>query len=345
MIIGATIKRDSMSSTGEGVTVIIEHKDDFTPSIEICAMGDNRYGAEEGHVVAIYHIPVNAQLAVEDGDIIDAGALLAKTTRSTSKTQDITGGLPRVAELFEARRPKDVAEMVRISGVVSFGGTIRNKKRIIITDPESGRKEEHFVPSSKQIIVQEGDYVTKGQFLSDGMADPHEILEILGMPVVFDYLLREIQKVYRTQGVTINDKHIEVILARMLRRVCIINPGDSDFLWGDQIDRFDLLDINAKILEAGGQPAEAESILLGITKASLETESFISAASFQETPRVLTDAATLGPVDKLRGFKENVIMGHVIPAGTGFPLYYKLKPVALLVGENKRGEETRIDGI
>ncbi|MDR0727725.1 MAG: DNA-directed RNA polymerase subunit beta' [Puniceicoccales bacterium] len=332
MIPGVTIKRDEVSGGG-GVTMIIEHKDDFNPSIEVCALEGNRYAAQEGHVVAVYHIPTNAQLSVEDGDIIDAGTLLAKMTRAASRTQDITGGLPRVAELFEARRPKDVAELVRLSGYVSFGGTVRNKRRVIVTDPETEQKEEHLVPLTKQIIVQEGDFVTKGQFLSGGMADPHEVLEVMGMFAVFEYLLREIQKVYRTQGITINDKHIEVILARMLRRVCITAPGDTDFLWGDQLDRFVLQDINEKILEAGGQPADADPVLLGITKASLETNSFISAASFQETTRVLTDAATLGRKDPLNGFKENVIIGHVIPAGTGLPKYNRLRPVTLVVGE------------
>jgi DNA-directed RNA polymerase subunit beta' len=332
MIPGVTIKRDDVSTSG-GVTMVIEHRDDFNPSVEVIALEDNRYAVPSGHVVAVYHIPTNAQLSVEDGDVIDAGTLLAKTTRSASRTQDITGGLPRVAELFEARRPKDVAELVRLSGYVSFGGTVRNKRRIIVTDPETEQKEEHLVPLTKQVIVQEGDFVTKGQFLSDGMADPHEILEVMGVTAVFEYLLREIQKVYRTQGVTINDKHIEVILSRMLRRVCITAPGDTDFLWGDQLDRFALQEINEKILAAGGQPADADSILLGITKASLETNSFISAASFQETTRVLTDAATFGRKDPLIGFKESVIIGHVIPAGTGFPTFNRLQPVTLMVGD------------
>ncbi|MDR2030570.1 MAG: DNA-directed RNA polymerase subunit beta' [Puniceicoccales bacterium] len=332
MIFGVTIRRDT--EEGEGTTVVIEHKDDLNPTIEICALPDNGEGVEEGRVVAWYGIPAGAQIAVADGDVLTAGSLLAKIARSASRTQDITGGLPRIAELFEARRPKDVGEMAKIMGVVSFGNVLRNKRKIVVTDPESGRHEEHLVPLAKQILVQEGDFVSRGQMLSDGAADPHEMLEILGVHAVFEYLLREIQKVYRTQGVAINDKHIEIILARMLRRVRIVAPGDSEFLWGDQVDCFDLQDANGQIVEAGGQPAEAEPILLGITKASLETNSFISAASFQETTRVLTDAATLGRVDPLHGLKENVIMGNLIPAGTGLPRYRKLSLISLVADED-----------
>ncbi|MDR1435762.1 MAG: DNA-directed RNA polymerase subunit beta' [Puniceicoccales bacterium] len=326
MIPGVTIRRDSDGGEG-GTVVVIEHKDDLNPCIDI-------RDVEAECSIGSYSIPTGAQIAVRDGDVVDAGVLLAKTARSVSKTQDITGGLPRVAELFEVRRPKEVGEMVKISGIVSFGGTLRNKRRVIVADPDSGRKEEHLVPTSKQIIVQEGDFVSKGQLLSDGAVDPHEMLEILGVHATFEYLLCEIQKVYRTQGVTINDKHIEIILARMLRRVRIVSPGDAELLWGDQLDGYDLRRLNERIVDAGGQPAEAEPVLLGITKASLETNSFISAASFQETTRVLTDAATLGRTDKLSGFKENVIMGHPIPAGTGMPRYRNLK-MALTVCEDE----------
>lgn len=336
MIPGVTIKRDTDSAGGSAaVTIVIEHKDDLSPAIEVCALKNNPDGFDEGRVIAIYSIPTGAQLSVEEGNIIEAGALLAKTARSASKTQDITGGLPRVAELFEARVPKDVAEMVRIDGIVSFAGMVRNKRCIVVTDPESGRKEKHLVPNSKQVLVHDGDFVTKGQLLTEGVADPHEMLDILGVYAVFEYLLCEIQKVYRMQGVAINDKHIEIILARMLRRVRIISPGDSDLLWGDQVDRFELQSINQKIVDAGGQPAEAEPVLLGITKASLETDSFISAASFQETTRVLTESAALGREDHLRGFKENVIMGHLIPAGTGLPKYQKLEVFPLIVDDDE----------
>ncbi|GHC11010.1 DNA-directed RNA polymerase subunit beta' [Cerasicoccus arenae] len=321
MIPGVTIKRELDSSTGRIATVVIEHKEDLNPQVEI---RDNA-----GKVLATYAIPVGAQVAVSDGDTIAPGALLSKTPRSASKTQDITGGLPRVAELFEARRPKDATEMAKIDGVVSFGGAVRSKKKLIVTNEETGEQEEHLIPHGKHIIVHAGDVVHKGQHLTEGSADPHEILDILGPNTVQEYLLSEIQKVYRMQGVPINDKHIELIIARMLRKVRITDPGDSDYFWGEQIDKSDFLNENERIAEAGGKPAEGEPILLGITKASLETESFISAASFQETTRVLTDASTLGKRDRLSGFKENVIMGHLIPAGTGLPKYRRLKVNAL----------------
>jgi DNA-directed RNA polymerase subunit beta' len=321
MIPGVTVKRELDAATGRIATTVVEHKEDLNPSVEIAADENG----QPGKVLATYAIPTGAQLQVNENDIIKPGALLAKTPRSTSKTQDITGGLPRVAELFEARRPKETAEMAKLDGIVSMGGSIRGKKRLIITDEASGSEEEHLIPHGKHIVVQPGDVVRKGQHLTEGAADPHEILEILGPNAVQEYLLSEIQKVYRLQGVTINDKHIEVIISQMLRKVRISDPGDSDFFWGEQVDKDKFLRENERINEAGGQPAEGEPILLGITKASVETESFISAASFQETTRVLTEASTLGKVDKLQGFKENVIMGHLIPAGTGLPKYRRLK--------------------
>ncbi len=317
MIPGVTVKRELDESTGRIATVVIEHKEDLSPQVEI--------KDPSGKVIATHGIPTGAQVVVNDGDVISPGALLAKTPRQASKTQDITGGLPRVAELFEARRPKEAAEMAKIDGVVSMGGTVRGKKRLIIRDEDSGQEEEHLIPHGKHIIVHPGDVVHKGQHLTEGAADPHEILEILGPNAVQEYLLAEIQKVYRLQGVTINDKHIEIIISRMLRKVRITDPGDSEVFWGEQVDRHDFIEMNEKISAAGGKPAEGEPVLLGITKASLETESFIAAASFQETTRVLTDASTLGKVDHLTGFKENVIMGHLIPAGTGLPTYRRLK--------------------
>ncbi|MDE6432438.1 MAG: DNA-directed RNA polymerase subunit beta' [Opitutales bacterium] len=324
MIPGVTIKRDVDVSTGRITTIVIEHKDDLNPTIEIVA-GHNKQGLPPEKVIATYSIPTGAQIIVENGNEVQAGALLAKTSRSASKTQDITGGLPRIAELFEARRPKDAAEMAKIDGIVSFGGTIRNKKRIWVTDSETGQKQEHFIPHGKNIIVHEGDFVNKGQNLTDGAQDPHEILEILGEASLQEYLISEIQKVYRMQGVTINDKHIEIIVACMLSKVRIVDPGDSDFFWDEQVDKDAFIASNKEIIEAGGEPATATPVLLGITKASIETESFIAAASFQETTRVLTEAATTAKIDKLKGFKENVIIGHLIPAGTGLPMYRSLK--------------------
>ena len=317
MIPGVTIKKELDESSGRIATVVIEHKEDLNPSVEI------RDGS--GKVIAIYSIPTGAQVAVSEGDQIAQGALLAKTPRQASKTKDITGGLPRVAELFEARRPKEAAEMARIDGVVTLGGTVRSKRRLIVTDEESGETEEHLIPHNKQIIVQPGDVVHKGQHLTEGSADPHEILDILGPNRLYEFLINEVQEVYRLQGVTINDKHIELIIRQMLRKVRITDPGDTEFFWGEQVERSTFLRENSGIIDAGGKPAEAEPVLLGITKASIETESFISAASFQETTRVLTDASTLSKIDHLQGFKENVIMGHLIPAGTGLPKYRDLR--------------------
>ncbi len=325
MIPGVTVKRELDESTGRIATVVIEHKEDLNPQIEV--------RDDHGKPVAAYSIPTGAQVAVAEGDIIQPGALLAKTPRQASVTKDITGGLPRVAELFEARRPKEAAEMARIEGVVSFEGSIRGKRKLVVRQEESGAEEEHLIPHGKHIIVQAGDVVHKGQHLTEGSADPHEILEILGPTALYEFLIGQVQEVYRLQGVSINDKHIEVIIRQMLRKVRISDPGDTEWFWGEQIDRTAFLRENKRIEAAGGKPAEAEPILLGITKASLETESFISAASFQETTRVLTDASTLGKVDHLKGFKENVIMGHLIPAGTGLPAYKKLRVTLPLGGE------------
>jgi DNA-directed RNA polymerase subunit beta' len=322
IIPGVTVKRDLDAASGRIATVVVEHKDDLNPAVEI--HDDN------GKLLAQYAIPTGAQIVVNEEDEITPGTLLAKTPRQASKTQDITGGLPRVAELFEARRPKEAAEMAKIDGIVSMEGTLRGKKKLLVTNEETGDSETHLIPHGKHLVVQIGDFVTKGQHLTEGAADPHEVLDILGPSHVHEYLLSEIQKVYRLQGVTINDKHIEVILSQMLKKVRITEPGDSEFFWGEQVDRHTFMDANDSIVESGGQPAEGEPVLLGITKASIETESFISAASFQETTRVLTEAATLGKVDQLKGFKENVIMGNLIPAGTGLPTYRRLKVKAVV---------------
>ena len=266
---------------------------------------------------------------VAKGQDVQAGAMLAKTPRKVVRTKDITGGLPRVAELFEARRPKDAAEIARIDGVVEFGGTVRGRRKLIVKDPVTGDEEEHLIPMGKHIVVFRGDHVRKGQQLTEGPVVPQEVLEVCGPQELQEYLVNEVQTVYRLQGVEINDKHIEIIVRQMLRKVRITDPGDTDFLWGEQIEKQMFLDVNQKAMAEGKRPAEASPVLLGITKASLETESFISAASFQDTTRVLTDAATLGRVDYLRGFKENVIMGHLIPAGTGFGLYKNIRLVPL----------------
>src|SRR5215475_14404294 len=319
MIAGVTIKREVDEATGLMGTMVIEHKEDLHPQVVIID--------DKKEVLASYSIPAGAHVIVEEGQKVRAGALLAKTPRKVAKTKDITGGLPRVAELFEARRPKDAAEIAKIDGVVELGGTVRGKRSLILKDPDTGAEEEHLIPLTKHIIVFKGDYVKKGQQLTEGPIVPHEILEVCGPQELQEHLVNEVQEVYRLQGVEINDKHIEIIVRQMLRKVKITDPGDTSLLWGDQVDKLDFEEENKQVVEKGGKPAEAVPVLLGITKASLETDSFISAASFQDTTRVLTEAATLGKIDRLRGFKENVIMGHLIPAGTGFPEHRQLKLV------------------
>ena len=258
---------------------------------------------------------------MDEGKQVQAGALLAKTPRKIAKTKDITGGLPRVAELFEARRPKDACEIAKIDGIVEIGGSVRGKRKLILKDAITGAEEEHLIPLNKHIIVFKGDFVKKGSQLTEGSVVPHDLLDICGPQELQEHLVNEVQEVYRLQGVEINDKHIEIIVRQMLRKVKITEPGDTTLLWGDQVDRLDFEAENKRVGDQGGKPAEGVPVLLGVTKASLETDSFISAASFQDTTRVLTEAATLGKVDNLRGFKENVIMGHLIPAGTGFPTH------------------------
>ena len=310
MIQGVTIRKEVDEATGVMGTVVIEHKEDLHPQIVLA--GDHK------EIFASYSIPAGAHIEVKEGQKVLAGTRLARTPRKIAKTKDITGGLPRVAELFEARRPKDAAEIAKIDGIVDIGGTVRAKRRLIVTDADTGAEEEHLIPLSKHIIVFKGDFVKKGQQLTEGPVVPHEVLDVCGPQELQEHLLNEVQEVYRLQGVEINDKHIEIIVRQMLRKVKITDPGDTDLLWGDQVDRLEFNAENERVIEKGGKPADASPVLLGITKASLETDSFISAASFQDTTRVLTEAATLGKVDRLRGFKENVIMGHLIPAGTGF---------------------------
>jgi len=331
IIEGVTMKKELDEATGVVGMVIIEHKEDLHPQVIV--------KNQDGEIVANYSIPAGAHIVVEQHAKVQAGALLAKTPRKISKTKDITGGLPRVAELFEARRPKDAAEIAKIDGMVDFQGTVRGKRRVLVKDPKTNAEEEHLIAHGKHVIVFKGDYVRKGQQLTEGPVVPHEILEVCGPQDLQEYLLNEVQEVYRLQGVQINDKHIEIIVRQMLRKVRITEPGDTAFLWGEQIDKLRFEDENQRIAEAGGKPAEAGPVLLGITKASLETESFISAASFQDTTRVLTEAATLGRVDYLKGFKENVIMGHLIPAGTGFGAHKNLKLVLEAPSEEAEKED------
>ena len=310
MLPGITVAKKKDDSGSQSL-VVVEHKEDLHPQIVVL-------DPKTKDILASYSVPAGAHLSVDQKQKISAGAMIAKTPRKQAKTKDITGGLPRVAELFEARKPKDSAEIAKIDGIVDLGGIARSKRKLIITDSETGEQEEHLIPLNKHIIAHKGDFVEKGSQLTEGPRVPHDVLEICGPHELQEHLVNEVQEVYRLQGVEINDKHIEIIIRQMLRKVKITEPGDTHFLWGDQIERVEFEAVNRDIEDQGGMPSEGEPVLLGITKASLETDSFISAASFQDTTRVLTDAATLGKVDTLRGFKENVIMGHLIPAGTGF---------------------------
>ncbi len=267
---------------------------------------------------AHYFMSVDAILSVEDGQEIPAGTVIARIPREGARAKDITGGLPRVAELFEARRPKDHAIIAEIDGTVRFAKDYKNKRRIIVEPhDESQEPREYLIPKGKHITVQDGDVILKGEFIMDGHPAPHDILAIMGVEALARYLVNEIQDVYRLQGVKINDKHIEVIVRQMLQKIEISASGETTLLPGEQIDRTEFDDINARMEEQGKRPAQGQPVLLGITKASLQTRSFISAASFQETTRVLTEAAVQGKRDRLLGLKENVIVGRLIPAGTG----------------------------
>ncbi|MGI8724376.1 MAG: DNA-directed RNA polymerase subunit beta' [Methyloceanibacter sp.] len=296
---------------------------------------------------ARYLLPVDAVLSVETGHEVKAGDVLARIPMESAKTRDITGGLPRVAELFEARRPKDHAIIADTSGTVQLGRDYKNKRRITITPDDGGEPVEHLIPKGRHLTVQDGDRIEKGEYLLDGHPAPHDILAIKGVEELANYLVNEIQEVYRLQGVTINDKHIEVIVRQMLQKTEVEDPGDTEYLKGEQVDRIDLEDANEAVVADGGKPATGQPVLLGITKASLQTRSFFSAASFQETTRVLTEAAVNGKVDMLEGLKENVIVGRLIPAGTGAMLS-RLNQVAshrdeLILEERKRAAAERLD--
>ncbi len=305
-----TMREEFDESTGLSVRSIVEQRDrSLSPQIDI---ESEEYGNRS------FIIPVGARLLVEDGDQVAPGQVLVKIPRERSKTRDITGGLPRVAELFEARRPKEPAVISEIDGTVSFGGLVRGNRELFVTplNPEDETKK-YMVPYGKHLRVHEGDRVEAGERLSEGSVNPHDILRVQGVNKVQEYLVNEIQDVYRLQAVEINDKHIEVIVKQMLQKVRIIDPGDTNFLEGEEVDKIRFNRENDKVLYEGGDPATCQPILLGITRASLRTDSFISAASFQETTRVLTEAAVQGKIDHLRGLKENVIIGRLIPAGTG----------------------------
>ncbi len=322
---GVTMEEKVDERTGLSTKVVVDTKDvDKRPRISIKDTGGQTAKIASGE--ARYLIPVGAHLNVVEGQEVSAGDIVAKIPRETTKTKDITGGLPRVAELFEARKPKEFAVVTEIDGVVSFGKDTKGKRKVIIT-PEVGESREYLIPKGKHISVHEGDFVHAGEPLMDGSSNPHDILTILGEKALAKYLVDEVQEIYRLQGVRINDKHIEVIVRQMLRRVRIKDVGDTEFLIGDQVEKWRFEEENQRVLAHGSQPAVAEPLLLGITKASLSTESFISAASFQETTKVLTEAAINGKVDRLVGLKENVIMGRLIPAGTGVGKYNRMEAV------------------
>ncbi|MFP3929168.1 MAG: DNA-directed RNA polymerase subunit beta', partial [Desulfobacteraceae bacterium] len=328
---GDVIDRVTMQERRDNVTgkisrVIIESRDtEARPRISIKDEGGRTASiGGSAKAKARYHLPIGAIIVVEESQKVGAGTVLAKIPRETTKTKDITGGLPRVAELFEVRKPKENAILSEIDGTVSFGKYTKGRRKVTIT-PELGEPVEYFIPKGKHVSVLEGDYVRAGEPLMDGSANPHDILRIRGVKELAKYLVDEVQEVYRLQGVAINDKHIEVIVRQMLKQVTVTGVGDSGFLLGEQVEKWRFEEENKKLLEQGGKPATAEPLLLGITKASLSTESFISAASFQETTKVLSDASIAGKVDYLKGLKENVIMGRLIPAGTGVREYRDLE--------------------
>jgi DNA-directed RNA polymerase subunit beta' len=324
IIEGKTMQEQVDEVTGLSRKVIVEFKGtDLRPRISIKDKKGKTAKVPGTNTFARHLLSVGANIVVSEGDPVSAGDILAKIPRETTKTKDITGGLPRVAELFEARKPKEFAVISEIDGHVAYGKDAKGKRKVIIR-PEIGDDKEYLIPKGKHVSVQEGDFVKAGEPLMDGVKNPHDLLSIKGEKDLARYLVDEVQEVYRLQGVEINDKHMEVIVRQMLRRVKIVDPGDTSFIADEQIERFRFQEENAKVVAKGGIPATGEPILLGITKASLSTQSFISAASFQETTRVLTEASLAGKVDYLRGLKENVIMGRLIPAGTGLPVYRKL---------------------
>jgi len=333
IIEGKTMQEQVDEVTGLSRKVIVEYRNlNLRPRVSLKDTEGKTVRVGDSQAIARYFLPVGANILVVESESVKAGDVIAKIPRETTKTKDITGGLPRVAELFEARKPKEFALISEIDGVVSYGEDVKGKRKIIVT-PDMGEPKEYFVMKGKHINVQDGERVTAGQALMGGASNPHDILTIKGEKELARYLVDEVQEVYRLQGVKINDKHIEVVVRQMLKKVRVTDPGDTSLLVDEQIERKDFDDLNADIIEKSGQPAVAEPVLLGITKASLNTESFIAAASFQETTRVLTEAAIAGKIDRLQGLKENVIMGRLIPAGTGLAMY---KDLGILVPKEEK---------
>jgi len=333
VIEGRTMQEQVDEVTGLSRKVVVESTDtDLRPRVSIKDKEGRTSRVPGTNAMARYLLSVGTNIVVSEGDRVSAGDIIAKIPRETTKTKDITGGLPRVAELFEARKPKEYAVIAEIDGIVAYGKDVKGKRKIVVT-PEVGEEKEYLIPKGKHVSVQEGDRVIAGQPLMDGASNPHDILTIKGEKELSKYLVDEVQEVYRLQGVKINDKHIEIIVRQMLRRIKVIDSGDTTFLADEQVERSIFQEENDRVMARGGKPAVGEPVLLGITKASLSTQSFISAASFQETTRVLTEASLSGKVDHLRGLKENVIMGRLIPAGTGLPMY---KKVGIIVDDDER---------
>ncbi|MGZ6229204.1 MAG: DNA-directed RNA polymerase subunit beta', partial [Syntrophales bacterium] len=321
---GKTMQEQVDEVTGLSRKVIVEYKGaNLRTRVSIKDEKGKTVKIPGTNSVARYLLPVGANIVVSEGDKVKAGDIVAKIPRETTKTKDITGGLPRVAELFEARKPREFAVISEIDGTVSYGKDAKGKRKVIIT-PDVGEDKEYLIPKGKHVSVQEGDRIQAGEALMDGVHNPHDLLAIKGEKALARYLVDEVQEVYRLQGVKINDKHMEIIVRQMLRRVKVKDPGDTSFIADEQVERHRFQEENERVVSKGGKPAIGEPMLLGITKASLSTQSFISAASFQETTRVLTEASLAGKIDYLRGLKENVIMGRLIPAGTGLPMYRKL---------------------
>jgi DNA-directed RNA polymerase subunit beta' len=348
LVDGASVAETTDETTGFTKRVVSDWRtsqrsDGLKPAITI-KRGDSVVKLDRGGE-ARYLLSVDAVIAVEPGEKVSPGDVLARIPLESAKTKDITGGLPRVAELFEARRPKDHAIIAEITGTIKFGRDYKNKRRIIIEAAEEGAEAvEYLIPKGKPFHLQEGDTIEKGEYILDGNPAPHDILAIKGVEELARYLVNEIQEVYRLQGVLINDKHIEVIVRQMLQKVEIVNPGDSGMLKDEQLDKLDFDELNDQLVADGKKPATANPVLLGITKASLQTRSFVSAASFQETTRVLTEAAVSGKADLLEGLKENVIVGRLIPAGTGAGIS-KAKAIAtrrddMILDERRRQAET-----
>ncbi|MCK5696308.1 MAG: DNA-directed RNA polymerase subunit beta', partial [Desulfobacula sp.] len=325
--VGSTIQEQIDPVTGKVSRTIIEGKEaEIRPRITIKDKDGKGVKLPNSKMAARYYLPINAILTVEEDDQVMAGDVIAKLPRATTKTKDITGGLPRVAELFEVRKPKDPGVLTAIDGYVTVQKGTKGRQKVIVTPADVGEKKEYSISKGLHVTVYDGDYVKAGDPLVAGSANPQDIMNIKGEVALAKYLVDEVQEVYRLQGVRINDKHIEVVIRQMMRRVKVINPGDTNFIPDEQVDRVKLEEVNQEVAMQGGEPAKGEPLILGITKASLSTDSFLSAASFQETTKVLTLASIEGKYDSLRGLKENVIMGRMIPAGTGFHGYSDVEP-------------------